>query len=68
MNRVLVLSSTKQPLMSCHPTRARELLRKRKAAVYRMQPFTIILKFRSGGVVHEVGIKTDPASKTTDHP
>ncbi|CAK0763121.1 5-methylcytosine-specific restriction enzyme A [Gammaproteobacteria bacterium] len=65
MNRIFVLSSTKQPLMPCHPARARELLRKGKAAVYRMQPFTIILKSRTDGVVQDIAFKTDPGSKTT---
>ena len=54
MNRVFVLGSTKQPLMPCHPARARELLQKGKAAVYRMQPFTIILKFRAEGVLQNI--------------
>jgi 5-methylcytosine-specific restriction endonuclease McrA len=65
MNRVFVLSNTKKPLMPCHPARARELLKKGKAAVYRMQPFTIILKFRSDGDVQETEFKVDPGSKTT---
>jgi len=51
--------------MPCHPARARELLRKGKAAVYRMQPFTIILKFRAEGVVQDIEFKVDPGSKTT---
>jgi 5-methylcytosine-specific restriction endonuclease McrA len=65
MNRVFVLSNTKKPLMPCHPARARELLRKGKAAVFRMQPFTIILKFRSDGAVQNTEFKVDPGSKTT---
>jgi hypothetical protein len=51
--------------MACHPARARELLRKEKAAVFRMQPFTIILKFRSDGDVQSTEFKVDPGSKTT---
>ena len=65
MNRVFVLSSTKKPLMPCHPARARGLLRKGKAAVYRLRPFTIILKFRADGDVQAVEFKIDPGSKTT---
>ena len=65
MQKVLVLSSTKKPLMPCSPKRARELLTKRKAAVYRMFPFTIILKFRADGVTQPVELKLDPGSKTT---
>ncbi len=44
MNKVFVLDSDKKPLTPCHPARARKLLRNKKAAVYRMRPFTIILK------------------------
>lgn len=65
MNRVFVLGSTKKPLMPCHPARARELLKKNRAAVYRTQPFTIILKDREDGGVQPVEFKADPGSKTT---
>lgn len=51
--------------MPCHPARARELLRNRKAAVYRTYPFTIILKNREGGEVQPVAVKVDPGSKIT---
>ncbi len=64
-NRVLVLSSTKKPLMPCHPARARELLDKGKAAVFRRYPFTIILKHRADGGVDPTVVKIDPGSKTT---
>jgi hypothetical protein len=40
---VFVLDSHKQPLAPYHEARARELLRKGKAAVFRRYPFTIIL-------------------------
>lgn len=65
MNKVFVLSSTRKPLMPCTPARARRLLRDRKAAVYRLRPFTIILKFRADGDTQPVEFKTDPGSKTT---
>jgi len=65
MNRVFVLSSTKKPLMPCHPARARKLLAKGKAAVYRRAPFTIILNERADGDVQDVEFKVDPGSKTT---
>jgi len=64
-NRVLVLDKNRQPLMPCHPARARELLRKGKAAVFRRHPFTIILKDREGGEVQQIRIKLDPGSKET---
>jgi len=65
MQRVFVLDSNKQPLMPCHPARARELLDKGKAAVYRQYPLTIILKERDGGDVQPIAFKVDPGSKTT---
>ncbi len=42
--RVFVLDKDKRPLASCHPARARILLKEGKASVYKMFPFTIILK------------------------
>lgn len=65
MQRVLVIDKQKQPLMPCHPARARELLRKGKAAVFRRFPFTIILTEREGGAVQSVAFKVDPGSKQT---
>ena len=51
MQRVLVIDKNKQPLMPCHPARARELLNKGKAAVYRTFPFTINMESRFGSTV-----------------
>lgn len=65
MNRVFVLDADKQPLMPCRPARARRLLRDGKAAVYRRQPFTIILKYRVDPTPQPVELKVDPGSKTT---
>lgn len=65
MQHVLVLDQHKQPLMPCHPARARQLLRAGKAAVFRRSPFTIILKERVGGETQETELKIDPGSKTT---
>jgi 5-methylcytosine-specific restriction endonuclease McrA len=64
-NRVFVLDADKKPIMPCHPARARELLNKQKAAVYRAFPFTIILKDRVGGDVQPIAVKIDPGSKAT---
>jgi 5-methylcytosine-specific restriction endonuclease McrA len=65
MQRVLVLDINKQPLMPCHPARARQLLREGKAVVYRRAPFTIILREREGGETQPTELKIDPGSKTT---
>lgn len=64
-NQVFVLDAKKQPLMSCYPARARELLDDGKAAVFRMHPFTIILKHRVGGQLQPLRLKFDPGAKTT---
>ncbi|PNR88598.1 HNH endonuclease [Petrotoga sp. HWH.PT.55.6.1] len=65
VQRVFVLDKNKQPLMPCHPARARELLKKGKAAVFRYHPFTIILKDREGGDTQPIQVKIDPGSKYT---
>lgn len=62
---VFVLDANKQPLDPCHHARARELLRKGRAAVFKRYPFTIILRDRLGGHVSSHGLKIDPGSKTT---
>jgi len=64
-NSVFVLSNTKKPLMPTNPARARKLLTAGKAAVYRLHPFTIILKDRADGDIQPVEVKIDPGSKTT---
>lgn len=65
MNSVFVLSNTKKPLMPCRPARARKLLTAGRAAVYRLHPFTIILKDRDDGDTQDVQVKVDPGSKAT---
>ncbi|WP_297387816.1 RNA-guided endonuclease IscB [Acidiferrobacter sp.] len=59
------MDKNRQPLMPCHPARARELLREGKAAVFRRFPFTIILKDRTGGAVQDVCLKLNPGSRVT---
>jgi 5-methylcytosine-specific restriction endonuclease McrA len=63
--RVLVLSSSRKPLMPCNPARARMLLKNKKAAVFRTFPFTIILQDRDNGETQPLEVKIDPGSKTT---
>lgn len=65
MQRAFVLDQNKKPLMPCHPARARELLRKRKARIFKLYPFTIILTERETGAVQNVAFKIDPGSKQT---
>jgi hypothetical protein len=66
MNRVFVLDDNKQSLGMCKPARARQLLDNNKAAVYRYNPFTIILNY----VIElddqdPISIKLDPGGTTT---
>ena len=65
--RVFVLDKDRQPLDPCRPARARKLLKVGRAAVFRRQPFTIILKDRevSKSVVHPHRVKLDPGSRIT---
>lgn len=65
MNRVFVLGKTKKPLMPCHPARARQLLTKGRARVYRRAPFTIILQDREAGETQPTESKFDPGSRAT---
>ncbi len=64
---VFVVDPHLKPLDSCHPARARELLKKGKAAVFRRYPFTIVLQDRTieESVTHPHRIKIDPGSKTS---
>ncbi|MGW1624407.1 RNA-guided endonuclease IscB [Streptomyces sp. NPDC002172] len=65
--RVFILDRRGRPLMPCHPARARELLRKGRAAVARYTPFTIRIKDRllNDSEVSGVAIRLDPGSKVT---
>ena len=65
--RVFVLDKNLKPLDPTHPVRARELLSRGRAKVYRRYPFTIVLQDRvaENSVTHSHQIKIDPGSKTT---
>lgn len=65
MQRVFVLDRNKKPMMPCTPGKARKLLKSGRAVVYRMKPFTVILKDRDGGATQPIELKFDPGSKTT---
>ncbi|NEO80189.1 RNA-guided endonuclease IscB [Moorena sp. SIO4G3] len=73
-NYVFVIDANKQPLNPIHPRKARRLLDKGKAAVFRMYPFTIILKTpirqsrrcaNASPTIPPCQIKIDPGSKVT---
>jgi 5-methylcytosine-specific restriction endonuclease McrA len=63
--KVFVLDKRGNPLMPCHPARARQLLAQGRAVVHRQAPFTIRLKDRVGGAVQPVRLKVDPGSRVT---
>lgn len=65
--RIFVLDKNLKPLDPCHPARARELLKKGRAKVFKRYPFTIVLQDRAveESTVHPHQIKIDPGSKTT---
>ncbi|MDQ2694028.1 MAG: RNA-guided endonuclease IscB [Pseudomonadota bacterium] len=65
MQRVFVLDAQCRALMPCAPARARQLLKRGRAAVYRRVPFTVILRSRTGGGVQPVALKVDPGSRTS---
>jgi 5-methylcytosine-specific restriction endonuclease McrA len=62
---IFVLAKSKNPLMPCHPARARQLLKHKKAVVSRRLPFVIRLKNRTVGNTQPVQLKLDPGAKTT---
>ena len=64
---VLVLDRRKKPLMPCAERRARLLLARGRARVYRMVPFTIRLvdRLQENSTLQPVRLKLDPGSKTT---
>lgn len=64
---VFVLDERKRPLMPCSEKRARKLLRKGRAVVHRMHPFTIRLKDRTveKSELQPLRLKLDPGAKVT---
>jgi 5-methylcytosine-specific restriction endonuclease McrA len=64
---VFVLDRKKRPLMPCSEKRARLLLRRGRAVVHRLHPFTIRLKdrLREESTLQPVVLKVDPGSTVT---
>ncbi|BAZ67985.1 HNH endonuclease [Fischerella sp. NIES-4106] len=66
MSKVFVIDLEKRPLDPVHPAQARQLLRNKKAAVFRRFPFTLILKdSRPDAPVQALRLKIDPGAKHT---
>ena len=64
-NYTFVLDTNKLPLDPVHPAVARKLLSNGEAAVFRIYPFTIILKRGVDTRIESIKVKLDPGSKTT---
>ena len=64
-NYVFVLDANRKPLTPCKPSLARKLLKVGKAKVFRLYPFTILLKKEVTEDPQPVTLKIDPASKVT---
>jgi len=64
-NLVFVLDTEKRPLLPVHPGKARRLLKAGKAAVFRREPFTIILKVVVTATPESISLKIDPGCQTT---
>ncbi len=65
-NYVFLLDTNKQRLNPVTPKQARRLLEKGKAAVFRIYPFTLILKTSiENPVIKPLTVKIDPGSKYT---
>lgn len=67
MQRLFVLRSDRRPLDVFHHTRARQLLKAGRAAVFRRYPFTIALEDRGAArsVTHPHLVKIELGSKVT---
>ncbi|MGA9378227.1 MAG: RNA-guided endonuclease IscB [Phormidium sp.] len=66
MSKTLVLDPNKKPLDPIHSAQARQLLRNKKAAIFRRFPFTIILKDSRPDIsVSPLRLKIDPGAKHT---
>lgn len=66
MSKIFLLDTDKKPLYPIHPAPRRQLLRNKKAAIFRRFPFTLILKeSRPDSTVSPIRLKLDPGAKTT---
>lgn len=64
-NYVFVLDTNRKPLTPCKPSTARKLLNAKKAKVFRLYPFTIILNKGVVDTPKPLTLKIDPGSKVT---
>ena len=60
---VYVKNKDNEPLMPCHPAKARKLLKKGKAKVIDRTPFTIQLLYQAANNIQDVNLGVDAGSK-----
>jgi len=66
MSKIFLIDANKKPLNPIHPAQARQLLRNKKAFVFRRFPFTLILKEAKPDIeVEPLRLKIDPGAKNT---
>lgn len=65
MSQVFVVDTGHKPCNPVHPARARYLLKTGRAAVWKMYPFTLILKEAAPVAPEPLRCKIDPGSRTT---
>jgi 5-methylcytosine-specific restriction endonuclease McrA len=66
MSKIFLIDTNKKPLNPIHPAQARQLLRNKRAAIFKRFPFTLILKNAMPDIdVQPLRIKIDPGAKTT---
>ncbi|GAA6623604.1 RNA-guided endonuclease IscB [Scytonema sp. NUACC26] len=66
MSKVFLIDANKRPLDPIHSAQARQLLRNKKAAIYKRFPFTLILKESKPDIpVQPLRLKIDPGSQKT---
>jgi hypothetical protein len=66
MSKVFLIDTNKKPLNPIHRAQARQLLRNKKAAIFRQFPFALILtEAKPDTEVEPVRLKIDPGSQTT---
>lgn len=65
-NFVFLIDANKTPMNPIHPARASRLMKEGKAAVFRMYPFTLIMKRVVDNIVtYPLSLRIDPGSKFT---
>lgn len=65
-NFVFLIDANKIPMNPIHPAHAHELMKKGKAAVFRMYPFTLIMKRVVDKIIaYPLSLRIDPGSKFT---